>query len=46
MASAILLREIIDLMSHPDIKGIACWSPERPSLISLFYLTTIIMATP
>jgi hypothetical protein len=40
--SGILLRAIIDLMSHPDIKGIACWSPELPSLISLFYLATII----
>jgi hypothetical protein len=40
--SAIPLREIVSLMAHPDIMGVACWSPELPSLISLFYLATII----
>ncbi len=29
-------------MSHPDIKGIACWSPELPTLIAHFYLTTVL----
>jgi hypothetical protein len=39
---ALPLRAIVDLMSHPDVKGIAHWSPELPSLISLFYLAMII----